>query len=53
VLVVDWQRGDSVVIAKGEFPANVYPWRNLCDRGVSIRWVPEREGVLRVADFAA
>ena len=52
-LGVDWRSGDSVVIAEGEFPANVYPWLNLAERGVSIRWVPERGGRLQVDDFAA
>lgn len=52
-LGVDWRPGDSVVIAEREFPANVYPWLNLAHRGVSIRWVPERGGRLRVDDFRA
>ncbi|MDA0335565.1 MAG: aminotransferase class V-fold PLP-dependent enzyme [bacterium] len=50
-LGVDWRPGDNVVIARGEFPANVYPWLNLRDRGVSIRWVAEVDGCLRVEDF--
>ncbi len=50
-LGVDWRPGDNVVIARGEFPANVYPWLNLADRGVSVRWVPEVNGCLRVEDF--
>ncbi len=33
-----WEPGDSVVLADCEFPANVYPWKNLARRGVSIRW---------------
>lgn len=49
---ISWQPGDNVVIARGEFPANVYPWLNLEQRGVEIHWVEERDGRLRVDDFA-
>ena len=39
-----WRRGDNVVIADREFPANVYPWLNLSSRGVETRRAPEVEG---------
>jgi len=48
-----WRPGDNVVLANREFPANVYPWLNLKDRGVEIRWVEERNGRLFLDDFAA
>jgi len=32
-----WSSGDSVVTAAGEFPANVYPWWGLAERGVETR----------------
>jgi selenocysteine lyase/cysteine desulfurase len=41
---VRWRPGDNVVIAQDEYPANVYPWLNLADRGVEFRRVPSREG---------
>ncbi len=50
---VTWRTGDNVVLAKGEFPANVYPWLNLAARGVEVHWVEEREGRLWPEDFAA
>lgn len=34
---LDWREGDNVVGARGEYPANVYPWMALCDRGVDFR----------------
>src|SRR5947209_4778734 len=34
---LDWQPGDNVVGARGEFPANVYPWMALQARGVEYR----------------
>src|SRR5262249_3519814 len=39
-----WKPGDNVVIAEEEYPANVYPWFNLADRGVETRRVPSRAG---------
>ena len=41
---MDWRPGDNVVTANREFPANVYPWLNLRDRGVETRFVEEKEG---------
>ena len=29
-----WKVGDNVVTAAEEYPANIYPWMNLADRGV-------------------
>jgi len=34
---LDWQAGDNVVGARGEYPANVYPWVALGPRGVEFR----------------
>lgn len=34
---LDWQPGDNVVGALGEYPANVYPWMSLAERGVEFR----------------
>ncbi len=51
---LDWNAGDNILIPKFEFPANVYPWMNLADRGVELRVVPEREGGrFHIDDFAA
>jgi len=38
---IRWQPGDNVVGFAHEFPANVLPWRNLAERGVELRLVPE------------
>jgi selenocysteine lyase/cysteine desulfurase len=37
-----WKPGDNVIIAAEEYPANVYPWMNLRDRGVEVRRIPSR-----------
>ncbi len=34
---LDWEPGDNVVGARGEYPANVYPWVALGRRGVEFR----------------
>jgi selenocysteine lyase/cysteine desulfurase len=47
-----WQRGDNVVTADEEYPANVYPWMNLASRGVELRRVPTREGRVVLDDLA-
>lgn len=34
---LDWHPGDNVVGVQGEYPANIYPWMALQDRGVELR----------------
>lgn len=34
------QRGEIVLLSDREFPANVYPWKNLADRGVTAEIAP-------------
>ncbi|MFQ5877793.1 MAG: aminotransferase class V-fold PLP-dependent enzyme [Acidobacteriota bacterium] len=38
------ERGDEVLLAQGEFPANVYPWMNLERDGVRVRFVAPSRG---------
>jgi len=42
------QPGDNVICARGEFPANVYPWLNLNRRGVEVRFLENRPGGVTV-----
>lgn len=35
-----WRPGDIVLVSEREFPANVYPWKRLGDRGVTLELVP-------------
>jgi selenocysteine lyase/cysteine desulfurase len=35
-----WQPGDVVLVSDREFPANVYPWKRLGDRGVTLELIP-------------
>jgi cysteine desulfurase / selenocysteine lyase len=41
---MDWNAGDNVVGAVGEYPANVYPWMALAARGVVLRQATPVEG---------
>src|SRR5437762_9783732 len=45
-----WKSGDNVVTAAEEYPANLYPWMNLGERGVEVRRVPSCERRLVLED---
>jgi selenocysteine lyase/cysteine desulfurase len=46
-----WERGDNVVGDDMEFPANVYPWMMLEERGVEFRRAKSREGRVTADDL--
>jgi selenocysteine lyase/cysteine desulfurase len=48
-----WRHGDSVVVADGEFPANVYAWWGLESHGVTTRVAAVENGRLTVDAVAA
>jgi selenocysteine lyase/cysteine desulfurase len=48
-----WRPGDNVVTAAEEYPANLYPWMNLADRGVEVRRVPSRGSRIEIDDLRA
>lgn len=41
---LQFSRGDNIVTAGVEFPANVYPWMNLRSQGVQLKMIPEDGG---------
>jgi cysteine desulfurase / selenocysteine lyase len=43
---VRWRAGDNVVTADIEFPANVYPWMNLAELGVELRFAKSHDGII-------
>lgn len=43
---LDWRAGDNVVGARQEYPANIYPWLSLRDRGIEFRQVEPEAGRL-------
>jgi selenocysteine lyase/cysteine desulfurase len=42
---IPWQQGDKVLLARGDFPANILPWLALRKRGVVIRSIQPRGAV--------
>jgi cysteine desulfurase / selenocysteine lyase len=48
-----WKSGDNVVGDDMEFPANVYPWMLLKDRGVEYRLARNRDGQIGIDEIAA
>jgi len=50
---LDWRPGDEVLVPKGEFPSNRFPWMNLAARGVVVREVPVASGAEAADAFAA
>lgn len=50
---LDWKPGDRVAVPACEFPANVYPFLNLRDRGVEVDFIPHRDGTFSIDDFEA
>ena len=46
---ITWAPGDEVVCYLDDYPANVYPWINLRDKGVQIRFIePPQVGELTI-----
>lgn len=41
---IRWREGDNLVISEREFPASVYPWLRLRNKGVEIRFAKTRDG---------
>lgn len=52
-LGLHWQPGDNIVTAECEFPSNVYPWLNLAEHGVEVRFTRMHENRIRVEDVLA
>ena len=47
------RRGDEVLLVEGDFPATVYPWLPLRDRGVKVRLLRPNHGRLDADQLAA
>jgi selenocysteine lyase/cysteine desulfurase len=48
---LEWKKGDRVLLVENEFPANIYPFLNLEQRGVIIDYVPVRNGFILLEDI--
>jgi len=49
---LDWRPGDRIVGFEEEFPANVYPWKQLENQGVSVTWLPATSPLDRIEEAA-
>lgn len=45
---LNWRPGDRVVGFKEEFPANVYPWKLLEEKGVTVTWLSVTDSLDRI-----
>src|SRR6185503_9815969 len=46
-----WRKGDNILIYHDDYPANVYPWMALAERGIEVRLMNIRElGRIRAID---
>ncbi|MGD9685007.1 MAG: aminotransferase class V-fold PLP-dependent enzyme [Candidatus Obscuribacterales bacterium] len=41
--MIDWQEGDELILPRGEFPSNYYPWLPLSSRGVRMVTLEPRD----------
>ena len=48
---LDLSPGDSVLLPDIEFPANVFPFLKLRDRGVKIKFIKNRNGLIELSDI--
>lgn len=49
---MDFKRGDHIILFKGEFPANLYPFLKLEKKGVIIDWVePDKNHIISINDI--
>jgi len=44
-LLMDWEKGDNVVVTDVDFPANVYPFLNQKKKGVEVRFIEGERGI--------
>jgi cysteine desulfurase/selenocysteine lyase len=49
---LDLKRGDRVLLSDVEFPANVYPWTNLKQKGIETKFIPSRNRYFDIDNFA-
>lgn len=48
---LDLKPGDKILLSDMEFPANVYPWVNLKQKGVTIKFMPSRNRFFDIDNF--
>ena len=48
---IQWKKGDRIILADVEFPANVYPFMNLKEIGVEIDFVKSENSIVTAEDL--
>jgi len=48
---LDLKKGDKILLSDLEFPANVYPWTNLRQKGIETKFIPSRNKCFNLDDF--
>ena len=48
---IEWEKGDRIILNDVEFPANVYPFLNLKNKGVEIDFVKSENGIVTAEDL--
>jgi cysteine desulfurase/selenocysteine lyase len=48
---LDLKRGDEILLSDVEFPANVYPWTNLKQKGIKTKFIPSRNKCFDIDNF--
>lgn len=48
---LDWQKGDNLLVFEKEFSSNIYPWLNLKERGVEVRFIPLKDERILFSDI--
>jgi cysteine desulfurase/selenocysteine lyase len=49
---LDWKPGDRIVAFLEEFPANLYPWKKLEEKGIAVTWLSVDDPLEKIADAA-
>jgi selenocysteine lyase/cysteine desulfurase len=42
--IIDWEKGDEVLVCDCDFPTNIFPFLNLKNRGVTVKYVRCKNG---------
>ena len=48
---LDLERGDNILLSDVEFPANVYPWMNLKQKGIRTKFIPSKNKCFDIDNF--
>jgi len=49
---LEFKSGENVIVPDFEFPSNIYPWMNLKDRGVSVKFLKSPNNFINPDDIA-